>query len=248
MKTLQIAGISMTFLMLTAAPAGDFLTAEQIVQIADGCRMIAADFDMTIRVETYKDDHLEGTAVIKGTIRDGRNATLVFFEPEDMKGRSVIIKGSDVWLSVPDVKKPIRVSASQRLIGGVSFGDLAGVSFASDYTSTRIGDESVAGMTSDGQKSAPTDCFVLELSGRTARLQYRKIVLWVDKQGICPVKAEFFALSGKKMAVAFYSGVKEWNGKKVITKTYVFDQVNTGRRSVLEYSDLRLPEPVIREN
>lgn len=248
MKTLQIVGITVTFLMLTAATEGDFLTAEQIVQKADGCRMIAADFDMTLRVETYKDAYLEGTAVIKGAIRDGRNATLDFLEPEDMKGRSVIIKGSDVWLSIPDVKKPIRVSASQRLVGGVSYGDLAGVSFASDYTSTRIGDESVPGMTSDGQKSAQIDCFVLELSGRTSKLQYKKIVLWVDKQSICPVKAEFFALSGKKMAVAFYTGVKEWNGKKVITRTYVFDQINTGRRSFLEYSDLKLAEPVIRKN
>lgn len=225
--------------MLGASTNGYSLTADEIVRKMDDHRLISNNFEMTIRVESYLNNHFENSTMMKGYVNDGKMTMLNFLEPLNMKGRKVVLKDNDMWLIIPKVKNPIRITASQRLIGGISYGDVGEVSYAEGYIAKLNGEESIVGMNSDGNKSDPNQCFILELAAKEMGTKYNKIIIWVDQQNFLPIKADFFALSGKKMATAYYTAPKEWNGKIIVTKMFLFDQINMTKHFSMEYSDIK---------
>ncbi len=102
------------------------------------------------------------------------------------KGRTVLMLGEQMWLLLPNAKKPVKVTPQQRLLGPAAGGDIARSRFADDYQVAASAEEDV-----DGRA-----CVRLELEARRPSLSYRKALLWVNPRGE-PVKAEFLLLSGK---------------------------------------------------
>lgn len=239
MKAFNYLIITFLLLVLVVSANGYSPTADEVVRRIDDHRLISSSFEMTIRVESYLNNHFEGLTVMKGYVNDGKMTMLNFLEPLNMKGRKIIIKDNDLWIVFPNVKNPVRITPSQRLMGGISYGDVAGVSYAEDYTAKLNGEESMVGMNSDGDKSDPVNCYILELTAKTMKTNYHKIIIWVDEQDFLPVKADFFALSGKKMTTAYYTAAKEWDGKTIITKMFLFDLINTKKHFSMEYFDLK---------
>jgi hypothetical protein len=176
---------------------------------------------------------------MKGYVNNKKMALLTFLEPTNMQGRKIIIKDNDMWIVIPKVKNPIRVSASQRLMGGISYGDIARVNYAEGYSAKLGGEETVTGMNSDGTKSEAVKCMILELSARNKKKNYNKIIIWAKEQDFLPVKADFFALSGKKMTTVYYTAPKEWDGRIILTKMYLFDQINKTKYFSMEYFDIK---------
>lgn len=105
---------------------------------------------------------------------------------EKEKGRNVLMLGEQMWLLLPNAKKPLKVTPQQRLLGPAAGGDIARTRFAEDY---RV----VASAEEDVEQQA---CVRLDLEARRPSLSFRKAQLWVTPQGT-PVKAEFQLLSGK---------------------------------------------------
>jgi outer membrane lipoprotein-sorting protein len=218
---------------------GYSLTPDEMVRKMDNHFTLGNNFEVTIRVESYLNREFKGLTVMKGEISQGTMATFIFLEPSNMKERKLIVKGDDMWFIFPNVKKPIRITASQKLAGGISYSDFARIRYADDYTARRIGEEPVAGLNPDGKNSeTDTPCVILELTTKDKRKNYSKIIVWLDEQSCLPVKADFFAPSGKKMMTAFYAATKEWNGKIIVTKLFLFDQINTTRYFSIEYMDI----------
>lgn len=240
MKVFKYITMTVIIFMLGISATGYSLTADEIVRKMDDHRLISNNFEMTIRVESYINNHFEGLTVMKGYVNNGKMTSLIFFEPLNMKGRKILIKdNNDMWLIIPTVKNPIRITPSQRLMGGISYGDVVGVSYAEGYTAKLNGEESIVGMNSDGDKSDTNKCFILELSAKDMETKYNKIIIWAEEQNFLPVKADFFALSGKKMATAYYTAPKDWDEKIIITKMYLFDQINITKHFSIEYSDIQ---------
>lgn len=239
MKTIKYLTTIVLFFILGVSVNGYSLSADEIVQKVDQHRFISNNFEMTIRVASYNRDQLDNTTLMKGYVTNGKMTSLIFLEPSNMKGRKILIKDNDIWLIVPNVKKPIRITASQRLMAGISYTDIAGVSYAEGYTAKLNGEESIVGLNADGNKSDTDPCFILELTAKDEGTKYNKIIIWVEEQDCLPVKADFFALSGKKMTTAYYTAPKEWDGKIILTKMYLFDQINITKHFSMEYSEIK---------
>jgi hypothetical protein len=241
MKVSNYLTIIVLVLVLGLSVHGYSLTADDILRKMDDHLLIRNNFEMTIRVESFINNHYENSTVMKGYVNNGKMTALAFLEPSNMKGRKIAIKDNDMWFIVPNVKKPIRITASQRLMGGISYGDIAGVSYAEGYNAKLNGEESVAGMNSNGTKSDVSKCLVLELSAKETGMgtQYHKINVWVEQQDFLPVKADFFARSGKKMMTVYYTAPNEWQGKIILTKMFLFDQINTNKYFSMEYFDIK---------
>ncbi len=225
--------------ILSISSAGYSITADEIVSQLDSRSSITNDFEMTIRVENYKNGVFEDSTVMKGYVKNGKMVLITYLEPANMKGRKILIHDKDIRIVVPNTKNPIRITPSQRLMGGVSYGDVARVSYAEDYNAKLRGEEPAEGMEPDGSKSDAKQCYALELSAKDTGANYNKIDMWVDEDMLLPVKADFFALSGKKMATAYYTDPKEWDGKTVITKIFLFDRIITSKYSSMEYLDMK---------
>lgn len=232
-------------LIVTLILCGSFsvtasLTPDEILNQVDAHRLISDSFEMTIRVNNYVNENHESSTVMNGHIENGKMTMLVFIEPLNMKGRKMIINGDDMRLIIPNVKNPIRITTSQRLVGGISYGDVAAISYAGSYTPEIIGEETITGMNFEGTSSEPVLCLVLQLTAKETRANYHKITLWVEEQNHFPVKGDFFARSGKKMTTVYYTAPIEWNGKNIVGKMYLYDRINTSKYFSMEYSDFKV--------
>ncbi|MGE5530328.1 MAG: outer membrane lipoprotein-sorting protein [Patescibacteria group bacterium] len=236
---LRLLGLCAFLFVTTVSPADSSLTAEEIIRNVDEHRLVGSDCEMGIRVQCFRKNLLENEIIIKATITAGAMTSLLFLEPPNMKGRTLVIEDREMWLVIPGVKNPIRITPSQKLVGGISFGDIVGVSFADGYAARLKGEEPAEGMRPDGSTIEVGNCYVLTLVSRGGGTNYHEIIVWVEKRELMPVKAELFALSGKKMMAVYFTAPKMYNGKKLITKTYMFDQINPTKYFSMEYFDIK---------
>ncbi|MGA2141674.1 MAG: outer membrane lipoprotein-sorting protein [Brevinematales bacterium] len=172
---------------------------------------------------------LSDNATLTGFVKGLDKSMVAYTEPVNMKGRKILMIKDDMWIFLPDTKKPVRLTASQRLLGQASNGDVVKVRFDYDYSAVMGGEETAADINSENRS-----CYKLLLSAKRSGATYHSMVLWVEKETFYPVKAEFFALSGKKLKTAFYSGLKDFDGKNVITKTTIYDEIIKDNYTTIE--------------
>ena len=69
----------------------------------------------------------EGAEVRKYRVlsKGNTNSVVMVIEPASERGQILLMKNRDLWIFMPDVSQPIRLSLSQRLTGQVANGDLA---------------------------------------------------------------------------------------------------------------------------
>ena len=107
-------------------------------------------------------------------------------------------------------------------------GDVARLSFADDFTATvPPGTESVAGKA----------CRVLDLTAKSSKAPYPKVVLWYDEAARLPVQVAFFLPSGKEAKRVTFTRFGHSSGKTVVSEMEVRDLLAPDARAVtrLEY-------------
>jgi outer membrane lipoprotein-sorting protein len=216
------------------------LTADQVLREVDEHRLISSSFEMTIRLNTYSKNKMKDAIVMRGHVNRGKMFMINFLEPEKMKDRKILIEENDLLLIIPKVKNPIRISPAQRLVGGISYNDVAAVSYADDYTAIFSGEEAIAEVNANGEEIRTCPCLVLELTTKKTGTSYNRVKLWVERGSYLPVKAEFFALSGKKMTTVYYAEQKSVNGKMIITKMLFYDHISTDKHYLMQYEDFKV--------
>lgn len=162
----------------------------------------------------------------------GREKALIVFRDPKNSGRKVLTVGSRMWLIVPGATNPVPITPNQRLLGGASFGDVARLRFATDYTATlREGTETVAGR----------ECRVLDLASKDPRASYPKAVLWVDASEHLARKVLFFLPSGRQAREAVFTKFSKAAGKTIVSEMEIRDLLGhePGAVTRLEYLDYR---------
>ncbi len=147
-----------------------------------------------------------------------------FLSPRE-KGQHLLMLGDDMWIYLPDTSRPIRITPLERLTGNASNGDVARTHYATDYTAVFLRTEMVNGV----------NCHLLELTARRKGSTYRRILLWLRASDGRPVKADFFAVSGKQLKSATYDRYQEVNGQLMLRRMTIYDHVRKGSHSVMEY-------------
>lgn len=199
--------------------------AQEIVRKADEARYPAGQFSFFVKVTDSDEGSSSNETVYKVHTKDSDNSLVETKSPERMRGRKLLMKKHDLWMFLPNLKKPTRVGFEQRLTGEVSNGDLARTNFAEDYTAKLLGEEKTEGHL----------CYKLLLTANHKETTYRRIVYWVDKSSFMPIKVNFYALSGKLLKIGKYSGVKQVLNKNRVTQLKITDALHETRHSTLNY-------------
>lgn len=232
--------ILILLLMLIMSVSVCAANAEELLRAVDTHRLMADNFEMKIKVDTYINDALKETALLNAVVSKKQTSMLSFMQPENMKGRKIIISGSDMSLIIPGVKNALKVTASQRLIGGISYGDVAAAAYSTNYTAVLAGEEKITALDQNGKpKTQSEQCTILDLTAANRAVSYGKARLWVNQQNGLPLKADFFAVSGKKMTTVYYTSPQQWNGRMIVTKIFLQDQVNSAKKYIMEYFDFK---------
>lgn len=67
--------------------------------------------------------------------------SLVLMRSPAEQGQKLLMLGDDFWLLLPGSQRALRITASQKLLGDASTGDIATLSWAEDYGGTLTGEE-----------------------------------------------------------------------------------------------------------
>jgi hypothetical protein len=132
---------------------------------------------------------------------------------EKEKGRAVLVLGDQMWLLLPNAKKPVAVSPAQRLLGPAAGGDIARTRFAEDYAVKTLGTGTLEGQA----------VWLLDLEARRKSITHRTARLAVSKDEGRPLQADFFLASGKAARTVKFGPVGSAAGKKVLTSMTVFE-------------------------
>lgn len=206
--------------------------ATALVQRADAIRFPRESFETLITVTNYTAGEAGDVREYKVMSRGNENTIVLTESPASERGQALLMRGRDLWIFMPTVSQPVRLSLSQRLTGQVANGDLARANFAGDYTAELAGRESV-----DGE-----DAWVLDLTAAGRGVTYAKVRYWVAVADDRPIKAEFYAVSGRLLKTSRYEAFQDLAGRMRPTRLVIEDALKEGDYSVLEYNTMTVKD------
>ena len=230
--TLFIGMLSACICSLAAElPIGDDV-AKTIVERADHIRFPAESFQIDVDITSSAPGRDPEKRKYRILSKGSEDTIVQALEPAADRGQALLMRGRDLWVFMPTLSQPVRLSLSQRLTGQVANGDLARANFAGDYAPKILREEPIAG----------EPHYVLELTAADRAVTYAKVRYWVNKVSARPYKAEFYSLSGRLLKTASYQNYKPLGGKQRPGTIVIEDALRQGDRSVLEYSALQVRE------
>ncbi|KAB2926251.1 MAG: outer membrane lipoprotein-sorting protein [Dechloromonas sp.] len=220
------------FVLAQQAPVepADDAYARSIVEKADQVRFPAEGFQVDIVISTSQAERTSEQRKYRVLSKGNENTVVMVTEPAAERGQIILMKGRDLWVFMPEVSQPVRISLAQRLTGQVANGDLARANFAGDYNPKVLRNEVV-----DGENYV-----VLELAAVDRSVTYQKVIYWVNQKNAWPFRAEFYSLSNRLLKKASYEDFRTLAGKVRPTRLVMEDALRSGEKSVLEYSEMKL--------
>jgi len=123
----------------------------------------------------------------------------LFLAPASEKGRSTLRLGDNMWLYIPNVGKPIRITSLQSVVGGVfNNADILNLDYAVEYDVVRVEET--------GKE------YLLFLKAKTKSVAYDQIKMWVDKGKKLPTKVECLTEANMLIKTLYFKDHKDFGG------------------------------------
>lgn len=134
------------------------------------------------------------------TIKKGKDkVAALFISPASEKGRSTLRLEDNMWLYLPAVGKPIRITSLQSVVGGVfNNSDILRLDYSVEYNVEEVED---AG-----------DEYILRLKAKTRNVAYDKLKMWADKKSKLPLKIECLTEADMLIKTIYFKNVKDFGG------------------------------------
>ena len=131
----------------------------------------------------------------------------LFISPASEKGRSTLRLGDNMWLYIPNVGKPIRITSLQSVVGGVfNNADILQLDYAAEY---------------DVEKKEENEGeYLLYLKAKTKSVAYHRLKLWADKANKLPVKIECLTEANMLIKTIYFKEVKDF-GEGVVRPSVI---------------------------
>jgi len=162
------------------------------------------------------------------SMKKGRDRVVaLFLSPASDKGRATLRLAENMWLYMPDVGRPIRVTSLQSVTGSIfNNADILRIDYTAEYNVE----------TAEEQK----DAFLLSLKAKTGEVAYDKLKMRVDKQLLLPVTIEAYAASGLLLKTLRFKDIKDFGGGIKRPATIETDSpLYKGYKSVMLWSGLK---------
>jgi outer membrane lipoprotein-sorting protein len=132
------------------------------------------------------------------TAKQGRDSMVaLFLAPDSDLGRTTLRLGDNMWLYIPDVGKPLRITSLQSIVGGIfNNSDLMRLEYSAEYDVLGI-------------EEAATE-YVLDLKAKTDAVAYDRLKMRVDRERLLPTEIEAYAASGLLIKTLRYKDLKDY--------------------------------------
>lgn len=201
-----------------------------LLKKADAYRLSGAAARVETLVELYRDEALDKERRYTVYVKPGRRSLVIMKSPAEI-GQKVLMLAENFWLLMPDSQRPLRITASQKLLGEASTGDIASMTWSEDYDGTLAGEEDIKGRR----------CVHLSLAAARPGVTYARIELYLDKATSIPVKADLYVNSGKRAKEAWFEAGKLDGHTRIVSMT-LLDDIQRGRRTLVRYQSMTAKE------
>lgn len=162
------------------------------------------------------------------TVKKGRDKMVaLFLDPPSEKGRATLRLGDNMWLYIPNVGKPIRITSLQSVIGGVfNNADILNLDYSVEYAVEKAVEE---GKT-----------YLLELKAKSAAVAYDRLKMRVDRASLTPTEIECYAASGLLIKTLRFKDMKDFGGGLKRPATMETDSpLHKDYKSVMLYGSIK---------
>lgn len=167
--------------------------------------------------------------------KKGRDAVIaLFLDPPSEKGRATLRLGDNMWLYIPGVGKPMRITSLQSVVGGVfNNADILNLDYSAEYQVEKLSEE----------KGVEGASYLLELKARTPAVAYDRLKMRVDRASLTPLEIECYAASGLLIKTLRFKDMKDFGGG--IRRPSVMETdspLYKGYKSVMIYANVKARE------
>ncbi|PIV21854.1 MAG: outer membrane lipoprotein-sorting protein [Deltaproteobacteria bacterium CG_4_8_14_3_um_filter_45_9] len=165
------------------------------------------------------------------TVKKGRDkVAALFLSPASEKGRSTLRLGDNMWLYIPNVGKPVRITNLQSVVGGIfNNSDIMQLDYADEYNVEKIEEQG-------GE-------YLLHLKAKTKTVAYDRLKLWADKNKKLPTKIECLTEASMLIKTLYFKEVKDFGGGTVRPSVIETDSpLYKGYKSVIIVANIKKKE------
>lgn len=234
-RSLRVLARATALLALASAPTvfvpgaipvvvADELSATEILRRADEVRNPGESYFLRVQVESS--DRPGEPSEFEVSLL-GNSKTLVrTLRPTRDRGRNLLMLNTQMWAYVPNLKRAVRVSLGQKLVGQAANGDISRMRWSGDYD---------AAVEKQDDKS-----WTLLLTGNKEGLTYAKVRVVVEKGTFHPLYAEYLTVAGNPLKKAQFTGYKDLIGRQRPTEIRIQDAVRPDDRSVIKVLEMEV--------
>ena len=163
------------------------------------------------------------------TVKKGRDkVAMLYLSPASEKGRATLRLGDNMWLYIPNVGRPIRITSMQSVTGGVfNNSDIMRLDYSAEYDATIL-------------EQSETE-YILELKAKSKVIAYDKLKMWVAKKTMLVTKIECYSASDMLIKTLEFKEVKDFGGGVVrpsVIETHSLLQ--KGYKSIMIFAQMKL--------
>jgi outer membrane lipoprotein-sorting protein len=151
----------------------------------------------------------------------------LFLAPASEKGRSTLRLGDNMWLYIPNVGKPIRITSLQSVIGGIfNNADILSLDYSAEYNVEKVEET--------GNE------YLLYLKAKTKTVAYDRLKMWVDKDKKLPTKIECLTEASMLIKTLYFKDIKDFGGGIVRPSAIETDSpLYKGYKSVMLFANIK---------
>ncbi|MBZ0199476.1 MAG: outer membrane lipoprotein-sorting protein [Ignavibacteriaceae bacterium] len=162
------------------------------------------------------------------TVKKGKDKiAMLYLTPASEKGRSTLRLGDNMWLYVPSLNKPIRITSLQSVVGGVfNNADIMQLEYSVEYNAS-------FGEGTDKE-------YILNLKAKNKTVAYDQLKMWVTKGDKILRKVEAYSASGMLIKTLEFKDDKNFGGGLTRPATIeTYSPLYKGYRSVMIYQSIK---------
>ncbi|PLX21693.1 outer membrane lipoprotein-sorting protein [Candidatus Parcubacteria bacterium] len=214
--------MKITALLLTLSL---MLSAENILEDIDR-KLTPVSAQMYKKLINIEPDGSKKEFLLFQAKKDKDKMISLFLEPESDKGRATLRLGDNMWLYIPNVGKPLRITSMQSVVGGVfNNADIMRLDFSTEY---------------DVASSKELENYLeLELKAKNDTVSYDKLIMQVDKKYLTPIQIECYTSTGMLIKTLYYKEPKDF-GDNIIRPAVVETEspMYKGYKSIMIYGKI----------
>jgi outer membrane lipoprotein-sorting protein len=165
------------------------------------------------------------------TVKKGKDKIAgIFVSPASEKGRSTLRLGENMWLYIPNVGKPVRITSLQSVIGGVfNNSDILQLDYSEEYNVTQVEDV--------GKE------YLLLLKAKTKTVAYDQLKMWVDKEKVQPTRIECLTEASMLIKTIYFKDIQDFGEGIVRPATVETDSpLYKGYKSIMLFANFKKRE------